>query len=45
MVNYPEATVNLTNTKSNKLKSAVKNKTGIILRFNNKIFEDEELPH
>ena len=35
----------LTNTQLNKLKSAARNKTGIILRINKKNFEDEELPH
>ena len=42
---YQEATVKLSNTKQNKLKSAVKNKVGTILRLTNKKFEDEELPH
>ena len=45
MTNYQEARVKLTNTQLNKLKSAVKNKTGTIFRMNKKIFEDEELPH
>ena len=44
MPNYHETTVKLTNTKLNKLKSAVKNKTRGILRIN-KIFHDQELPH
>ena len=34
MVNYQKAIVNLTNTQSNKLKSAVKNQTKTILRLN-----------
>ena len=42
---YQEATVKLSNTQQNKLKSAVKNKVGTILRLTNKKFEDEELPH
>ena len=42
---YQEATVKLSNTKQNKLKSAVKNKVGTILRLTNKKFEDEELPY
>ena len=42
MANYQEARVKLTNTQLNKLKSAEKNKTGIILRLNKKNFEDEE---
>ena len=44
MVNYHEAEVKLTNKELNKLKSAAKNKTGIILRINKKNFQDEELP-
>ena len=44
MANYQEVKVKLTNTQLNKLKSAVKNKTGTILRLNQKNFEDEELP-
>ena len=45
MVNYQEARVKLTNTQLNKLKSAIKNKTGTILRINKKNFQDEEMPH
>ena len=45
MANYQEARVKLTNTQFNKLKSAAKNKAGLILRLNKKNFEDEELPH
>ena len=45
MANYQEARVKLTNTQLNKLRSAVKNKTGTILRLNKKNFEDEELPY
>ena len=45
MANYQEARVKLTNTQLNKLKSTATNKTGTILRFNKKNFEDEELPH
>ena len=44
MANYQEARVKLTNTQLNKLKSAIKNKTGTILRINKKNFQDEELP-
>ena len=44
MANYQEARVKLRNTQLNKLKSAVKNKTGTILRINKKNFQDEELP-
>ena len=45
MANYQVARVKLTNTQSNKLKSAAKNKSGTILKLNNKNYEDEELPH
>ena len=45
MGNYQEARVKLTNIQLNKLKSAVKRKTGTILRVNKENFEDEELPH
>ena len=37
MVNYQEARVKLTNTQLNKLKSAVRNKTGTILRISKMI--------
>ena len=33
MANYQEVGVKLTNTKSNKLKSAAKNKTGTVLKI------------
>ena len=45
MTNYQKARVKLTNTHLNKLKSAAKNKAGLILRISKKNFEDEELPH
>ena len=45
MAKYQEGRVTLTNTQLNKLKSAAKSKTGIILRLNKKNFEDEKLPH
>ena len=38
MANYHEAKVKLTNPQLKKLKSAVKNKTGAILRINKKNF-------
>ena len=38
MANYHEAKVKLTNRQLKKLKSAVKNKTGTILRINKKNF-------
>ena len=42
---YQEARVKLSNTQLNKLKYAVKNKIGTILRLISKKFEDKELPH
>ena len=45
MADYQEARVKLTNTQSNKLRSAAKNKAGTTLRLNKENFEDEELPH
>ena len=45
MANYQEATVKLTNTQLNKLKSAAKNNARTESRLNKKNFEDKELPH
>ena len=45
MTSYQEVRVKVTNTQWNKLKSAEKNKTGTILKINQKNFQDEELPH
>ena len=45
MSNYQETIVKLTNTQLNKLKSAAKYKTLIILRLSKKNFEEEELLH
>ena len=45
MANYQEPRVKLTNTQLRKLKSAVENKTKIILRINKRNFQYEELPH
>ena len=42
MTNYEEATVKLTNTQLNKLKSAAKKVTRTTLRINS---QDEKLPH
>ena len=44
MANYQEASVKLTNTQLNKLKSTAKYETGTTLKLNKKNFEDEELP-
>ena len=45
MVNYQKARVKLTNKQLNKLKSAAKNKTEIMLRINKKNSEVDELLH
>ena len=45
MTNYQELRVKLTIAHLNKLKSAAKYKTGIILRLNKKNVEDEEFLH
>ena len=45
MANYQEARVEPTITQLDKLKYAVKNKTGTMLKINKKNFQDEELPH
>ena len=44
MTNYQKATVKLTSTQLSKLKSAAKNKIGIILGINEKNFQNEGLP-
>ena len=45
MANYEEARDKLTNTPQNKLKSAIKNKTGALLRITKKNFQDEGFQH
>ena len=45
MENYQDVTVKLINTQLNKWKPALKNKTGAILRINEKNFQGEEVPH
>ena len=45
MTNYQKVTVKLTSTQLSKLKSAAKNKLGIILGINEKNFQNEGLPH
>ena len=45
MTSYQEAKIKLTNTQLNKLKSAAKSNTGIILRLTKENFKNEELPH
>ena len=45
MGNYQEVRVKLVNKQLNKIKSAAKSKTGIIITLNKKNFEHEEFPH
>ena len=45
MVEYSNITVKLSNSQLNKLKTAVKKKTGVILRMNIKMFRENNLPH
>ena len=45
MANYQEVRVKLTNTQLKKIKIERKNKTGILLRINNKNFQDEKFPN
>ena len=45
MVEYSNVTVKLSNSQLNKLKTAVKKKTGVILRMNIKMFRKNNLPH
>ena len=45
MVEYNTVNVNLSNLQLNKLKSAVKNKQGTILRMNTRMLSANNLPH
>ena len=45
MVEYSKINVKLTNAQLKKLKTAVKNKTGTILRMNQKMINGNNLPH
>ena len=45
MVGYSKLNVKLSNSQLNKLKTAVKNKTGLALRMNIKMFNGNNLPH
>ena len=45
MVEYSNVTVKLSNSQLNKLKTAVKKKTGVILRMNIKMLRENNLPH
>ena len=45
MVEYNKVSVKLSDSQLNKLKTAVKNQTGVTLRMNIKIFNEKNLPH
>ena len=45
MVEYSKANVRLSDTQLKKLKTAVKNKTGMTLRMSFKMFDGNDLPH
>ena len=45
MVEYSKVNVKLSDTQLKKLKTAVKNKTGITLRISFKMFNGNNLPH
>ena len=45
MDEYSKVNVKLSHSQLNKLKSAVKNKTGVIFRMSIKIFNGNDLPH
>ena len=45
MVGYEKLNVKISDSKANKLKSAVKNQTGVAFRMNIKIVEENHLPH
>ena len=45
MVQYSKIDIKLTNTQLKKLRTAVTNKTGSILRMSQKMLNGNELPH
>ena len=45
MVEYSKVNVKLRDTQLTKVKTAVKNKTGTILRMSLKVFDKNDLPH
>ena len=45
MVKYSKLNVKLSDTQLKKLKTAVKDKTGLTLRMNLKMFAENDLPH
>ena len=45
MIEYNKINFELSDSRLNRLKSAVKNQTGVTLRMSTKIFEGNDLPH
>ena len=45
MVEYNKVNIKLSDSQLNKLKSAAKNQTGVVLRMNIKIFNGNNIPH
>ena len=45
MIEYSKVNVKLSDSQLNKLKNAVKDKTGATLRMSLKMFAEDELPH
>ena len=45
MIEYSKVNVKLSDSQLNKLKKAVKDKTGATLRMSLKMFAEDELPH
>ena len=45
MIEYSKVNVKLSDSQLNKLKNAVKDKTGATLRMSFKMFAEDELPH
>ena len=45
MVEYNKGNLKLSNSQPNRLKSAAKNQTGLTLRMNIKIFNENNSPH
>ena len=44
MIEYNKVNIKLSDSQLNELKSGVKNQTGVTLRMNIKIFEENDLP-
>ena len=45
MIEYSKVNVKLSDSQLNKLKTTVENQTGVTLRMNIKIFDENNLPH